>query len=89
MTKTWESIPGVDWIQTTGDFISVDAEKCTGCGDCIKVCLGGCFEIQKNQARVKSLDTCMECGACWYVCEEEAISFSWPEGGTGFRTEWG
>jgi len=89
MTKVFENIPGVNWIQNAGDFISVDPKKCTGCGDCIKVCLGSCFEIQKKQARIRSLDTCMECGACWYVCSEDAILFSWPKGGTGFRTEWG
>ena len=89
MIKTFKEYPGVEWIQTDGDFISVDAGKCTGCGNCVKVCLGSCFEIQGKQASVKSLDTCMECGACWYVCEEDAILFSWPKGGTGFRTEWG
>ena len=31
----------------------------------------------------------MECAACWYVCEENAIFFSWPNGGTGYRSDWG
>ncbi|MBN2178647.1 MAG: 4Fe-4S binding protein [Deltaproteobacteria bacterium] len=53
------------------------------------VCLGDCYEIVEKKARIKSLDTCMECGACWYACPEDAIDFSWPPGGTGFRTEWG
>lgn len=89
MVKTFENIPGVEWIESVGDFISVDPAKCTGCANCVKVCLGSCFEIQENKVGVKSLDACMECGACWYVCEEDAILFSWPKGGTGFRTEWG
>ena len=89
MVKTFKHIPGVEWIQANDDFISVDANKCTGCRDCINVCLGSCFDVQNKRVGVKSLDTCMECGACWYVCEEEAILFSWPKGGTGFKTEWG
>jgi ferredoxin-like protein FixX len=45
--------------------------------------------MAEGKARIKSLDLCMECGSCWYVCTEEAIIFTWPKGGTGFRTEWG
>jgi len=89
MIKKIATIPGVEWLESADNFIRVDVEKCTGCGNCLKVCLGSCFQIQDNQAKIRSLDTCMECGACWYVCEEGAISFSWPKGGTGFRTEWG
>jgi NAD-dependent dihydropyrimidine dehydrogenase PreA subunit len=89
MVKTYSDIPGVEWVPGTGEFITVDPEKCTGCGDCIKVCLGNCYAIKNKIAKVKSLDKCMECGACWYVCEPEAISFSWPQGGTGFKTKWG
>ena len=31
----------------------------------------------------------MECAACWYDCEPEAIAFNWPTGGKGYRSEWG
>jgi len=81
--------PGVEWVDGTGTFIRVDTHKCTGCGNCVKVCLGGCYEIAGKKARIKNLDLCMECGSCWYVCAEEAITFIWPKGGTGFRTSWG
>ncbi|MGC9325775.1 MAG: ATP-binding protein [Desulfomonilia bacterium] len=84
-----QRFPGVAWIDGTGSFIRIDTQTCTGCGNCVKVCLAGCFTIAKGKARIKNLDACMECGSCWYVCSEEAISFSWPKGGTGFRTEWG
>lgn len=89
MIRTCEDIPGVEWVGGTGDFIQVDGEKCTGCGNCLKVCLGECYAIQNRKAVIQSLDKCFECGACWYVCEQEAIRFSWPKGGTGFRTNWG
>lgn len=89
MIRTFQDIPGVEWVPETGRFITVNSDTCTGCANCIKVCLGECFEMVDKKAVIKSLDRCMECGACWYVCENESISFSWPRGGTGFRTEWG
>ncbi len=89
MARTSKRYPGVQWIEGTGDFIKANPEKCTGCGNCVKVCLGSCWEISKKKARVKSLDECMECAACWYVCEEGAVEFSWPKGGTGYRSDWG
>ena len=81
--------PGVEWIDGTGSFITIETQKCKGCGNCVKVCLADCYEIAEGKARIKNLDLCMECGSCWYVCTEEAITFSWPKGGTGFRTRWG
>jgi len=89
MVRTSDRFPGVEWIGDTGAFIKIDEERCTGCGNCIKVCLGRCFEMEKKLARVKSLAECMECGSCWYVCGEGAIDFSWPRGGTGYRSDWG
>jgi NAD-dependent dihydropyrimidine dehydrogenase PreA subunit len=89
MTTTSEKFPGVRWVAAGRDFISVDAEKCNGCGDCVKVCLAECFAVEKGTARVKGLDECMECASCWYICDREAIRFSWPKGGAGFRTRFG
>lgn len=89
MARTSDRYPGIEWVEGTGNFIQVDPEKCTGCGNCVKVCLGDCWEISKKKARVKSLGECMECAACWYVCEQGAIDFSWPRGGTGYRSDWG
>jgi len=89
MVKKFEDMPGVEWVEGTGEFIIVNVEKCTGCGNCIKVCLANCYEIIDKKSRIRSLEKCMECGACWYSCTEDAINFSWPAGGTGFRTNWG
>ncbi len=89
MAQTYEELPGVEWVEGAGDFVKVIAENCDGCANCLRVCLGGCFEITGRKARVKSLEKCMECAACWYVCAAGAISFSWPPGGKGFRTDWG
>jgi NAD-dependent dihydropyrimidine dehydrogenase PreA subunit len=89
MVRKFEDMPGIEWVEGTGEFITVNAEKCTGCGNCIKVCLADCYEIINKKSRIRSLEKCMECGACWYSCTDDAINFSWPTGGTGFRTNWG
>lgn len=89
MVKTFDDFPGVEWVEGTGDFIKLDEKRCTGCANCIKVCLADCFKIINKKARIKSLEKCMECAACWYVCAEEAIKFTWPTGGTGYRSDWG
>ena len=89
MVKNLKEFPGVEWIKSTGDFIQIDDSKCTGCSNCVKVCLAECFEIIEKKARIRNLDQCMECASCWYVCPEDAIIFSWPKGGTGYKTDWG
>jgi len=89
MTKTKGRFPGVEWVRGGGTFIRIDADRCNGCGDCVKVCLAGCFKIEKKKASLVSLDECMECASCWYICDREAISFSWPGGGCGFKTKYG
>jgi len=89
MVKTFKEFPGVEWIEGTGEFIKIDVKKCIGCGNCVNVCLAGCYEIANKKAKIKSLEKCMECASCWYVCPEEAIAFFWPPGGTGYKSDWG
>ncbi|MFX1569048.1 MAG: ATP-binding protein [Promethearchaeota archaeon] len=89
MVKTYKEFPGVEWVEGTGDFIKINEDKCIGCGNCVKVCLAECFEIIEKKAKVKSLEKCMECAACWYVCNKNAIFFTWPLGGTGYKSDWG
>lgn len=51
--------------------ISIDNEKCTGCGSCIPVCPFGLLEMADEVVRIK--DGCNLCGACRDACEFEAI----------------
>jgi ferredoxin-like protein FixX len=81
--------PGVEWERTPQPFIRVDGDSCDGCARCLRVCLAGCFKISEGKASVSTLSECMECAACWFVCERDAIIFSWPTGGNGYRTDWG
>ena len=89
MVRTFKEFPGVKWVEGTGDFIKINEEKCIGCRNCVNVCLAECFEIIEKKVKVRSLEKCMECASCWYVCDEGAIKFAWPLGGTGYKSDWG
>lgn len=89
MVRTSKIFPGVEWVETSEDFIVIEEEICIGCGNCVNVCLAGCFSINDKKAIITSLKYCMECSACWYACEQNAIDFNWPKGGEGFKSKWG
>jgi len=69
-----------------GDFISYDEGKCNRCGDCAMVCapsLGTVPKGKKARLAPKYRELCMECAACYAVCEADAIHFRYPNGGAG------
>jgi ferredoxin-like protein FixX len=72
-------------ILGTGDFISIDNGKCNKCGNCLKVCLVNLWRKKENIFYISDdyKENCLECAACYQVCEAGAISFQYPRGGTG------
>jgi NAD-dependent dihydropyrimidine dehydrogenase PreA subunit len=54
--------------------ISLDGEKCIGCGMCTQVCPHDVFMLTGKKALIIDRDGCMECGACAMNCPVEAIS---------------
>ena len=54
--------------------LQLDANKCTGCGMCKKVCPHRVFKINNKKASIINKDSCMECGACSQNCPARAIS---------------
>ena len=78
-------------IPGTGDFISIDNEKCNLCDLCLKVCVVNLWK--KREGKVYIVDDykekCLECGSCYMVCKPGAISFEYPAGGTGVVYEQG
>ena len=55
-------------------IISIDEEKCTGCGQCIPDCPEGALQIIEGKARLVSDLFCDGLGACIGTCPEGAIS---------------
>ena len=58
--------------------VSVDAEKCTGCGGCANVCTPRAIVVSDPSQEMRVLDffleRCTYCARCAEVCPEEAIS---------------
>ena len=53
---------------------SIDPEKCTGCGLCVKVCPTQATSGEKKKAHTIDKDKCTRCGACIESCKFEAIN---------------
>ena len=74
-----ERIPG------TGNFISLDTTKCNNCDRCIVICIMNLW--RKKEGKIYIVDdyqsNCLECAACFQVCDAGAIKFRYPRGGTG------
>ena len=69
-----------------GDFIFYDEQKCNGCGNCALVCSASLWAVpegKKARLAPKYGELCLECAACYAVCEQDAIGFRYPNGGTG------
>lgn len=72
-------------VSGTGDFILIDNSRCTKCDKCLQVCLVNLWHKKENAVYISHdyREKCLECAACYQVCEAGAISFQYPRGGTG------
>jgi Fe-S-cluster-containing hydrogenase component 2 len=61
-----------------GLTVSVDEEKCVGCGDCLDVCVFKGIEMSDEKAKVNQ-ERCLGCGRCEETCQYDAISISIDE----------
>ena len=78
-------------VGDTGDFISIDNEKCNNCGRCLVICIKSLWRKKDGKVYIAEnyKTSCVECGSCAEVCGPGAITFSYPAGGTGVVYEKG
>jgi ferredoxin len=62
-------------------IITIDEEKCTGCGQCIPDCPEGALQLLDGKARLISDLFCDGLGACIGTCPEGAITVTEREAG--------
>ncbi len=58
--------------------VTIDEERCLGCGSCIEGCTSGALEYGDKEpdsyAKVVVNAACMECGDCVDYCANEVLS---------------
>ena len=52
---------------------SIDADKCTGCGACLRACPQEAVSGKKKKPHHILIEKCIKCGACFEVCKFDAI----------------
>ena len=59
-------------------MITIDGERCTGCGACMEVCPTGALYLVDGKATV-DVTLCRECEACLAICPTGAITLTTRE----------
>lgn len=75
------------WEQIVSQKITVDPDKCIGCGTCVNVCPFMVYELKefkkKGDKKKRKLacptfvEDCFICQSCESQCPTEAISIEW------------
>ena len=53
-------------------MVSINQEKCIGCGMCVKDCFFGVLSLKENKAEVAA--PCFDCGHCVAICPADAVT---------------
>jgi NADH-quinone oxidoreductase subunit F len=52
---------------------TIDSERCTGCGVCLRSCAHGAISGEKKQPHVIDIALCQKCGICRSECRFDAV----------------
>ncbi|MGC8936377.1 MAG: DUF362 domain-containing protein [Candidatus Methanomethylicaceae archaeon] len=53
--------------------LSINYEKCTGCGKCVEACSFSAMRMEGGRP-VRDEEKCMYCNTCMFCCEQDAIT---------------
>ncbi|OGO69607.1 MAG: hypothetical protein A2Z37_12900 [Chloroflexi bacterium RBG_19FT_COMBO_62_14] len=68
---------------------AVCRERCT-VRPCLYVCPAKLFAIQPDSDDIfVDYEGCLECGTCFIVCEDQALSWEYPRAGYGVQYRFG
>jgi ferredoxin len=74
-------------MKTVREIITIDEEKCDGCGNCVPACVEGALQVIDGKARLVKESYCDGLGACLGDCPQGALTVtklevdSYDEGG--------
>ncbi len=52
----------------------ISEERCTKCGECVRICPYEVFQDQDGRVVVAAPEDCIECTACEEACPQHAVS---------------
>jgi NAD-dependent dihydropyrimidine dehydrogenase PreA subunit len=53
--------------------IKIDAQKCTGCNQCVDACPTQVLAMEKEKCVASKPEDCQGCQSCVGICEKQAI----------------
>jgi ferredoxin len=57
-------------------MVTVDAEKCEGCEECVDICPNEVFQMAGEKSDPGAGGECENCESCLGVCPSEAITIA-------------
>lgn len=60
--------------EAMGYNVTVDTDKCVGCGECVDVCPVEVYEMKDGKSDPVNADECLGCESCVEVCEGHCIT---------------
>ena len=56
--------------------LTIDKEKCNGCGECVDICPTEVLEMKDEKSEVANIDERLGCESCVETCPESAITLT-------------
>lgn len=57
-----------------GYQVTVDTDKCVGCGECVDVCPVEVYVMKDGKSDPENAEECLGCESCVEVCEGHCIT---------------